>query len=342
MNQLSLDPLKRSGAILIVGGAGYIGSHMVAYAYEHDLDVVVLDNLSSGHRDAVPDHVPFYEGDLSDRNLLDRVFKAHTITAVMHFAAHIEVAESVQHPAKYYHNNVAKTLVLLDAMVVHDVKRLIFSSTAAVYGEPTTESITEDHPKQPINPYGASKWMVEQVLQDYAKAYGLQSVALRYFNASGAHPLGYLAERHQPETHLIPLLLEVAMGRRQQFYQYGDDYPTPDGSCVRDFIHVMDLCEAHALALLYLHNGGETRAFNVGSSSGFSVKAVIEAARRVTGHAIPVEVHPRRAGDPATLIADAASLRACCGWRPHYDDLYTIISQAWVAQQHWWHSLEVQ
>ncbi len=340
MNQENSAALQDLGSVLIVGGAGYIGSHMVAYAREHQLDVVVLDNLSSGHRDAVPDDVPFYEGDLSDRDLLDQIFAEHTMSAVMHFAAHIEVAESVQKPAKYYQNNVAKTMTLLDAMVAQGIKRCIFSSTAAVYGEPVMATITEDHPKQPINPYGASKWMVEQILQDYAQAYGLQSVALRYFNASGAHPLGHLAERHQPETHLIPLLLEVAAGKRERFYQYGDDYTTPDGSCVRDFIHVMDLCEAHALALNYLCEGGQTRAFNVGSSAGYSVRAVIEAARIITGHAIPVEVHPRRAGDPAQLVADASDLKNQCGWQPQYDDLQTIISHAWVAQQHWWHSFE--
>jgi len=262
---------------------------------------------------------------------LAKVFSEHNITAVMHFAAHIEVGESVVLPHKYYHNNVVNTLVLLDAMREHGIMRFIFSSTAAVYGEPQYIPIPESHSKEPINPYGASKWMVEQVLQDYSAAYGLSSVSLRYFNAAGAHPSGLLAERHNPETHIIPLLLQVAAGHRESFTQFGDDYDTVDGSCERDFIHVVDLCKAHACALQYLEQGGVTTAFNVGTSNACSVAKVIEAARCVTGCDIQVVQAKRRIGDPARLVADATKLQEQCMWQPEMSDLPTIIKHAWSA-----------
>ena len=325
-----MDQLKSSN-LLIIGGAGYIGSHMVAFAQEQGINVVVLDDLSTGHREMVVKDVPFYQGDLSDVVLLKSIFSQHAITAVMHFAAHIEVAESVQSPGKYYQNNVAKTISLLNAMIECRIRYFIFSSTAAVYGEPRTDKISETHVKAPINPYGLSKWMVEQICQDYASAYDFNYIALRYFNASGAHPSGHLAEYHQPETHIIPLLLQVASDQRDIFYQFGDDYGTKDGSCVRDFIHVMDLCQAHALALSHLMCGGESQAFNVGSSQGNSVRQVIEVARKVTGHPIPVKIQPRRAGDPSCLIADSQVLAQVCGWQPVYENIEIIIEHAWYA-----------
>ena len=317
--------------ILVVGGAGYIGSHMVADCLEQGHAVVVLDDLSSGHRDALPDDVPFYQGDMADALLLDRVFGEQAITAVMHFAGLIQVGESMTEPARYFHTNVSKTLGLLAAMRRHGLMDFIFSSTAAVYGEPQTALLAETHPKQPINPYGLSKWMVEQVCQDYSRAYGLRFIALRYFNAAGAHPNGHLAERHEPETHLIPLCLQVARGDRDSLKIYGADYATADGTCVRDFIHVMDLCSAHRAALHYLRSGGESRAFNVGTSSGYSVREVVERVRAVTGSDTPAQVCERRAGDPPVLVADSSELHALCDWQPRWSDLDTIIRHAWEA-----------
>jgi len=316
-------------SILVAGGAGYIGSHMVKMLGQQGYHVVTLDNLIGGHRDAVLNG-DFVFGDLADRALLERLFTGYSFQAVMHFASHIQVGESVCKPGLYYQNNFANTLNLLDAMVTHQVPAFIFSSTAAIFGEPQTVPLDEQHPKQPINPYGLSKWMVEQVLQDYQRAYGLKSVCLRYFNAAGADPDGQLGERHHPETHLIPLILQVAAGRRAHINIYGDDYDTPDGTCIRDYIHVVDLCQAHLLALEHLLAGGSSAAYNLGNGMGFSVRSVIDSARQVTGHAIPVVMAPRRAGDPARLVADASLARQALGWQPVYAALETIIAHAWA------------
>jgi len=316
-------------SILVAGGAGYIGSHMVKMLGQQGYHVVTLDNLIGGHRDAVLNG-DFVFGDLADRVLLDRLFKGYSFQAVMHFASHIQVGESVCKPGLYYQNNFANTLNLLDAMVTHQVPAFIFSSTAAIFGEPQTVPLDERHPKQAINPYGLSKWMVEQALQDYERAYGLKSVCLRYFNAAGADPEGQLGERHHPETHLIPLILQVAAGRRAHINIYGDDYDTPDGTCIRDYIHVVDLCQAHLLALERLLAGSGSAAYNLGNGTGFSVRTVIDATRQVTGRAIPVVVAPRRAGDPARLVADASLARQILGWKPIYADLETIIAHAWA------------
>ena len=316
--------------ILIVGGAGYIGSHMVLRLAQAGYDVVVFDNLSHGHRDAVLAG-ELVVGDLADRAMLARLFAAHRFDAVMHFASSIQVGESVQQPARYYANNVGNTIHLVEAMIEHGVQRLIFSSTAAIFGDPIRIPIDEAHPRQPVNPYGWSKSMVEQILADCDCAHGLRSVALRYFNAAGAHPDGLLGERHDPETHLIPLVLQAASGRRSHISVFGRDYDTPDGTCIRDYIHVMDLADAHWLALEYLAAGGRSTAFNLGNGDGYSVQQVIDVARQVTGRAIPVQEGPRRAGDPARLVADAARAREVLGWRPHRTGLVDIVRDAW----HW-------
>ena len=322
--------MKSPKCILVVGGAGYIGSHMVWLLGRKGVDVVTLDNLSSGHRDAVL-HGQFVQGDIADRLILDKVFREHKFDAVMHFASFIQVGESVQDPAKYYQNNVINTLNLLNAMRAHDVDKFIFSSTAAIFGEPEYVPIDEAHPQRPINPYGWSKRMIEQVLTDYDRAYGLKSVCLRYFNAAGAHPDGLLGERHDPETHLLPLILQVASGRRPHITVFGRDYDTPDGSCIRDYIHILDLAEAHWLALQHLQSGGETTAYNLGNGNGYSVNEVIETARRVTKHAIPVQEGQRREGDPARLVADASKIKQELDWQPVYADLNTIVEHVW----HW-------
>ena len=322
-----------SGAVLVVGGGGYIGSHMVKALCEAGREVVVLDNLVSGHRDAVDGRAIFVQGDMSDGATLNALFGQYPITAVMHFAAFIEVGESVRAPGKYYQNNVAGTLVLLDAMVEHGIDRFIFSSTAAIYGEPHYTPIDEAHPREPINPYGRGKWMVEAMLEDYQRAHNLRSISLRYFNAAGADPDGSLAERHDPETHLIPIVLEVAAGKRSHVAVYGRDYPTTDGTCVRDYVHVVDLCRAHLLALRYLEKGGDSAAFNLGNGGGFSVREVIETADAITGRAIDVVDGPRREGDPAVLVADATAARDVLGWQPEYTRLEPIVAHAWTAAQ---------
>jgi UDP-glucose 4-epimerase len=323
--------------ILVIGGAGYIGSHMVKLLCKEGTSVVVLDDLSSGYRDAVVAGAEMVVGSAADAKLLDELFRRYRFDAVMHFASLIQVGESVVEPAKYYANNVATTLTLLDAMRAAGVLRFIFSSTAAVYGDPEYVPINEAHPKNPINPYGRSKWMVEQVLEDYDRAYGLKSVCLRYFNAAGADPEGELGERHVPETHLIPLVLQAASGRRDAIYVFGTDYNTPDGTCIRDYIHVADLCDAHALALQRLLEGGESGHFNLGNGQGFSVKEVIDTARRVTGRAIPVRYEARRTGDPPRLVADAGLARAQLGWQPKRADLETIVADAWAwERKHPW------
>lgn len=314
--------------ILVVGGAGYIGSHMVKMLLDAGQSVVTLDNLANGHRDAVLGG-EFVLGDLDDTALLDGLFRSHNFDAVMHFASFIQVGESVKDPAKYYRNNVVCTLNLLDAMVTHGVRKFIFSSTAAIFGEPCYTPIDEAHPREPINPYGRSKLMVEQVLADYDLAYGLKSVCLRYFNAAGADPDGRLGERHDPETHLIPLVLQAAAGQRESISVYGDNYATPDGSCIRDYIHVADLCEAHFLALEYLFNRNRSAAYNLGNGRGFSVHEVIDSARRVTGKTIHVVRESRRDGDPAVLVADSSLAREVLGWTPKHSDLDAIVGHAW-------------
>ena len=321
-----------SPRILVVGGAGYIGSHMVKMLVAQGYSVTTLDNLSTGYRDAVSAG-EFIQVDLADREVLATLFSRQPFDAVMHFASYIQVGESVKEPAKYYANNVTNTLNLLDAMVVNGIKRFIFSSSAAVYGDPHTVPIPEDHSKDPINPYGRSKLIVEQILADYDHAYGLKSVCLRYFNAAGADPGGELGERHEPETHLIPLVLRAASGRAPDIKVFGRDYDTPDGTCIRDYVHVEDLCSAHRLAIDGLMQGKASNAYNLGNGSGFSVAEVIAAAERVTGRTIPVIDEPRRAGDPPRLVADARRARDELAWRPQYDSLDTIIAHAWAWEQ---------
>jgi UDP-glucose 4-epimerase len=323
-------PINNKPKILITGGAGYIGSHMVLCAQAEGYEVIVLDNLVTGHQDAVLG-ATFIKGDMQDSVLLNDIFAKYDITAVMHFAAFIQVGESVKDPAKYYHNNVMGTLNVLHAMLKAKVKYFIFSSTAAVYGEPQFTPITEKHPLAPINAYGSSKFMIEQVLQDYAHSYDFHYTALRYFNAAGADPEGRLAERHDPETHLIPIVLQAARGERKSIIINGQDYSTPDGTCVRDYIHVSDLCSAHLLALKKICAGGPSQSYNLGTGLGYSVQQVIAMAKHVTGCNILVEYANRRAGDPAFLIADASLARQELNWQPQYSDLKTIIEHAWQA-----------
>jgi len=318
--------------ILVVGGAGYIGSHMVKHLLAVGNEVTTLDNLSKGYRDAVTGGT-FVEGDLADLEQLEQLFASNAFDAVMHFASFIEVAESMQEPDKYYRNNVSNTQNLLAAMIAHDVSYFIFSSTAAIFGEPLHTPIAEDHPRQPINPYGRSKLMVEQMLEDFDKAYGLKSVALRYFNAAGADIDGELGERHVPESHLIPLILQAASGRLETIALFGNDYDTPDGTCVRDYIHVQDLCDAHLLALEYLQKGSESDQFNLGNGQGFSVQQVIDCARKVTGREISTRVEARRQGDPAILVADSNKAQAILKWKPKLSSLEQIIETAWNWEQ---------
>jgi len=318
--------------ILVVGGAGYIGSHMVKLLGQRGCAVTTLDDLSSGHRDAVLTG-DFVQGDMADTELLRGLFAARKFDAVMHFASFIEVGESVREPAKYYRNNVANTLALLAAMREAGVDRFIFSSTAAIFGTPQYVPIDERHPRAPINPYGRTKNMVEDVLSDYERAYGLRSVCLRYFNAAGADPEGKLGERHDPESHLIPLALQAASGRRAGLSVYGTDYNTPDGTCIRDYVHVSDLCEAHWLALESLRDGASSQAYNLGNGNGFSVLEVIETAKKVTGVDFVVKHEARRAGDPPRLVADASAIKAKLGWSPRYADLDTIIAHAWAFER---------
>jgi len=320
--------------VLVCGGAGYIGSHMVRALLASGREVVVYDNLSTGHREALPD-VELVVGDLCDGEALARTFATHRIGAVLHFAARSLVGESVALPLDYYAQNVGGTLNLLQAMVRAGVDRCVFSSTAAVYGIPEAELIDESSATQPINPYGASKLMVERVLADAATAHGLRSVAFRYFNAAGADPSGEIGESHEPETHLIPNVLRSVLGTGPALQVFGDDYPTPDGTCVRDYVHVSDLAAAHLKALDYLHDNDGAAVFNLGSNDGFSVRQVIEAAERVTGRGISYAMRPRRAGDPPKLVASSALARSKLGWEPEYGDLNTILSTAWQ-----WHSAQ--
>jgi UDP-glucose 4-epimerase len=322
--------------ILVTGGAGYIGAHAVKALEDRGFQVIILDNLVYGHQELVKANLAcrLVVGDISDRNLLDKLFTTTKIDAVMHFAAFAYVGESVTDPAKYYQNNLVGTLTLLDAMRQHGVTNFVFSSTCATYGNPQSIPITEDHPQQPINPYGAGKLMVERVLQDYAPAYGLKSVIFRYFNAAGADPDGMFGEDHNPETHLIPLILQAAAGKRKAISVFGTDYDTPDGTCIRDYIHVTDLAQAHVLGLEYLLEHQISQIFNLGNGSGFSVKEVIDTAKQVTGQEISIEECPRRAGDPAVLIGSGTKARQILGWEPKYADLTTIIKHAWKWHQH--------
>jgi len=318
--------------VLVTGGAGYIGSHMVKALLRRGAEVVVFDNLSSGRREAVGG-CPLVVGDINTTPDLQALFSQTRFDAVMHFASLIQVGESVQQPSMYYRTNVVGTLNLLEAMRQAGVQRFIFSSSAAVFGEPSYTPIDEAHPKDPLNPYGFSKLAVERVLADYWSAYGLQSVSLRYFNAAGADPDGELGECHEPETHLIPLVLQAASGRRAAVTIYGTDYPTPDGTCVRDYIHVTDLCEAHLLALEFLTENARSAAYNLGNNQGFSVRQIIDTAERVTGRPIAVTTGARRAGDPAVLVADSRKAIAELGWRPQYQLLDLIVGHAWAWEQ---------
>jgi UDP-glucose 4-epimerase len=319
--------------ILVTGGAGYIGSHVVIALQQAGYEVLVLDNLCYGHAEYVSPQ-QLQRIDLEDRQSLDKLFKSYpTIEAVIHMAAFAYVGESVSNPALYYRNNVYGTLCLLEAMVANGVKNFVFSSTCATYGEPEWIPLTEDHPQRPINPYGYTKLVIEQMLRDFDRAYGLRSVAFRYFNAAGADPEGRVGEDHNPETHLIPLVLDVALGRRPHITVFGTDYPTADGTCIRDYIHVADLADAHVLGLKYLQEGGATGAFNLGNGSGFSVREVIEMVEKVTGQPIPQQFGTRRPGDPAALIGSADRARSLLGWNPRYADLESIVTTAWKWHQ---------
>jgi UDP-glucose 4-epimerase len=322
-------------SILVTGGAGYIGSHTVLALKQAGYEVVILDNLVYGHRDLVEQvlRVELIEGDTSDRLLLDNLFQSRNFAAVMHFSAYAYVGESVTDPAKYYRNNVLGTLTLLESMLAASIKNFVFSSTCATYGVPNFIPITEDHPQNPINPYGATKLMVERILTDFDVAYNFKSVRFRYFNAAGANPQGLLGEDHDPETHLIPLVLQTALGKRESISIFGTDYPTPDGTCIRDYIHVNDLADAHVLGLEYLLNGGESEVFNLGNGNGFSVREVIAAAEDVTGMVISVQECDRRIGDPPALIGTSEKARKILNWQPQYPGIKDIVSHAWQWHQ---------
>ena len=317
-------------ALLVTGGAGYIGSHTVRLLADSGFGVVVLDNLVFGHRDAIiHDSVTFVEGDVGDAELLEKIFTGHKIAAVIHFAAFAYVGESVTEPLKYYRNNTAEPLVLLEAMRRHGCDQFIFSSTCATYGVPGSMPMTEDTPQAPINPYGQSKLMLEKILDDCDHAYGIRSVKLRYFNASGSDPEGRIGEDHDPETHLIPLVLMAVNGERENITVFGTDYPTPDGTCIRDYIHVEDLASAHLAAFKHLAGGGESVACNLGTGNGFSVKQIIEVAEEVTGKEVPVVFGDRREGDPPELVADPSRAREVLGWEARYHDPKHHIAHAW-------------
>ena len=320
-------------AILVLGGAGYIGSHTVYELIDNGEDVVIVDNLETGHIEAVHPKARFYQGDIRDRAFVDSVFEKENIDAVIHFAANSLGGESMTNPLKYYDNNVNGTKVLLESMIAHDVKKIVFSSTAATYGEPENIPILESDKTCPTNAYGETKLSMEKMMKWTDVAHGLKYVALRYFNACGAHESGNIGEAHAPETHLIPLILQVPLGKREFISIYGDDYDTEDGTCIRDYIHVTDLAQAHILAVKYLLAGNESNTFNLGNGVGFSVKEVIETAKKATGLPIKAEVVERRAGDPARLIASSDKAKEVLGWNPQHADLEEIISSAWK-----WHS----
>lgn len=318
--------------ILVVGGAGYIGSHMCKYLYHKGMQPIVLDNLCLGHRKAVQ-WGPLYEGNMDDPDFLGEIFTNHSIEAAMHFAAFCYVGESMHAPLKYYQNNIASTLGLLHGMLEHNVNRLIFSSTCATYGEPEYLPIREEHYQKPINPYGRSKLMMEQMLDDLDAANNLKSVCLRYFNAAGADPEGKLGEDHDPETHLIPLVLQTALGKRKELVIYGNDYPTPDGTCIRDYIHIQDLAQAHFLALEHLLKDGESRKYNLGNGNGYSILDVIKTAEAVSEKKLAYSYAERRVGDPATLVGSAEKIIKELCWEPEFSTLESIMETAWH-----WHS----
>ncbi|UFT99082.1 UDP-glucose 4-epimerase GalE [Radiobacillus kanasensis] len=321
-------------AILVLGGAGYIGSHAVYQLIDQKKKVVVIDNLENGHKEAVHPNATFYEGDMRNVDFLRDVFQKESIDAVIHFAANSLVGESMENPLKYFDNNVHGTQVLLQVMQENGVDKIVFSSTAATYGEPDQVPITEEMPTNPTNTYGESKLTMEKMMKWCEAAYGIRYVSLRYFNVAGARPSGEIGEDHDPETHLIPIVLQVALNQRKAISIFGDDYPTEDGTCIRDYVHVEDLIAAHLLALEYLNDGGKSNVFNLGSSQGFSVKEIIEAARKVTGHPIPAELAPRRSGDPSTLIASSEKAKQILDWAPQRTNIETIISDAWNWHQH--------
>lgn len=316
-------------SILVLGGAGYIGSHAVDQLINQGNDVVVVDNLLTGHRDAIHNDARFYEGDVRDKAFLQSVFEKEKIDGVIHFAASSLVGESVEKPLKYFNNNVYGMQILLEVMEEFDVKHIVFSSTAATYGEPEVSPITETTPTNPKNPYGESKLMMEKMMKWCDNAYGMKFVALRYFNVAGAKADSSIGEDHDPETHLVPIILQVALGQRKELAIFGDDYDTPDGTCIRDYVHVEDLIAAHILALEYLKAGNESNVFNLGSNNGYSVKEMLEAAREVTQKEIPAKVAPRRAGDPGTLVASSEKAKSVLGWEPEYTDVKKIIETAW-------------
>ena len=316
--------------VLVTGGAGYIGSHAVKVLLKKGYDVVVVDNLETGHKEAVDSKAKLYIGDIADEKLMDKVFKENDIVGVIHFAAYSLVGESMTNPHKYYENNVSKTNHLLEAMVQHNVKNLVFSSTAATYGEPERVPILETDPQIPTNVYGQTKLSMEQMIAWYGKIHGLKHVALRYFNVAGAIEDGSIGEAHNPETHLIPIILQVANAKREKLSVFGDDYPTKDGTCIRDYIHVLDLCDAHVLALEYLINGNPSDVFNLGSGEGFSVLEMVNAARKVTSHPIPIQISARRAGDPAVLIASSSKAKSVLGWKPIRENIEVMIKDAWT------------
>lgn len=316
-------------AILVLGGAGYIGSHTVYELIEAGRDVVVADNLLTGFLAAVHPKARFYNADIRDRKAMDELFEKEKIDGVIHFAASSQVGESMADPLKYYDNNLCGTTCLLQSMVAHGVDKIVFSSTAATYGEPERVPILENDNTCPTNCYGETKLAMEKMMRWTSHAHGLRYVALRYFNACGAHPTGVIGEAHAPETHLIPLILQVPNGKRSRISIFGDDYATHDGTCIRDYIHVSDLAQAHILALDYLLQGGQSDVFNLGNGVGFSVKEVIDVTRKVTGHPIPAEICPRRDGDPAQLVASSEKARTILGWKPKYADLETIVETAW-------------
>lgn len=316
-------------AVLVCGGAGYIGSHVVRALYDAGREVVVYDNLQKGHRQAVPSGVALVVGDLRDKETLKKVFQEYSIDSVIDFAADSLVGESVTKPLQYYNNNVYGTLSLLEVMQEVGVKNIVFSSTAATYGEPEKTPILETDRTEPTNPYGDTKLAVEKMLKWSDLAYGMKYTVLRYFNAAGAHMSGEIGEDHQPESHLIPLVLQTALGKREKIMVFGEDYPTPDGSCLRDYIHVSDLADAHILALDRILAGGESRTYNLGNGEGFSVKEIINIAREVTGREIKAEIVERRAGDPAVLVASSEKAQEELGWKPKYADVRTVIESAW-------------
>lgn len=316
-------------AILVLGGAGYIGSHTVYELIDAGRDVVIADNLETGHIEAVHPKAKFYQGDIRNREFVDSVFESEQIDGVIHFAANSLVGESMTNPLKYYDNNLCGTKVLLESMVAHGIDKIVFSSTAATYGEPERVPILETDKTEPTNCYGETKLSMEKMFKWVGKAHGLRFVSLRYFNACGAHVSGKIGEAHNPESHLIPLILQVPNGQRDFISIFGDDYDTKDGTCIRDYIHVTDLAQAHILAMDYLMNGGESNIFNLGNGVGFTVKEVIDTARKVTGHPIPAKITPRRAGDPAQLIASSEKAKTVLGWHPEHADLEEIIATAW-------------